>query len=105
MGWTKKWKGDFLELSSGSGDFVWGTEFPERPEGIRVESIQVVFNAANDRAIIRHGSLTGPSVFDYTTLDGSSVAKRFYGALMKPYIETDDLTGTYGNWKIIIQTV
>lgn len=105
MAWTVNEKGCLIELTpDGSTDFAWATYFPMEPQGALIEEIQVYFNAANDVVDIKNVSATGPSMFVYKTLDGSSVAKRFYGGLFKPYIAAADQTGTTTGWQIIIQT-
>jgi hypothetical protein len=106
MAWTKTRDGSFITLiPDGSSNFVWTTEFPEQPEGIKVEEIQVKFSAANDAIVMRTHRTTGAEVLNFLSLDGTTVAKLFHGALMKPIILHSEQTyGTAANWRIIIQT-
>lgn len=105
MAWTITRQGCIINLiPDGNNDFVWGTSFPEEPEGINIESIQVYFNAVNDVINIRTHGVTGPSIFKFKTSTGDSVYKKFMGALIKPAIKNSDLTGSSTDWLIIIQT-
>jgi hypothetical protein len=106
MAWTVTRDGCMIELiPDGSTNFVWGTYFPEQPEGIRIESVQVYFSAANDEIEMRTHRTTGARMLKYTTLTGESIAKRFYGGLFKPVIvHSEQVYGTPANFIISIQT-
>ena len=106
MAWTINKQGCLIELvPDGSTNFVWGTYFPEQPEGVRIESIQVYFSAPSDEIEMRTHSTTGPRMFKFTSLTGDSVAKLFHGGLFKPVIvHSEQVYSTAGNWLIIIQT-
>lgn len=105
MAWGKDRAGQWIVLvPDGTTDFIWETEFPDEPAGIPVKEIQVYFSAANDKVAIRTHRSTMEPIFQYTTLDGASVAKLFHGGLMKPRIlHADQTYGTPANWLIIIQ--
>src|SRR5574343_1529904 len=108
MAFTVNKHGKIITLTPAVGNtdnFVWGTYFPMEPEGIPIDEIQVVFSAANDKVVIRNGSITGPEMMIYTTLAGETAAKLFHGTLLKPCIAHADQTyNTPANWRIIIQT-
>lgn len=108
MAWTVTRYGSVINIIPGAGntaDFEYDTAFPEQPEGLKIVEIQIVFSAANDKLVIRNGSLTGPEMFNYTTLDGSSVAKKFHSGLLRPHlVHADQVYSTPANWRIIIQT-
>jgi hypothetical protein len=105
MSWTITKDGSWIELvPDGSTDFVWETQYPLEAAGVRVEEVQFVFNTAADKLVMRTHRNAGVKVFEYTTSDGSSVSKRFYGATMIPRILNSEITGTATNMKIIIQT-
>jgi hypothetical protein len=106
MAWTVNRQGCIIELiPDGSTNFVWGTYFPEEPQGIQIQEIQVYFSAANDELEMRTHSTTGPRMFKYTTLTGESIAKKFYGGLFKPVVvHSEQVYGTPGSWLIVIQT-
>lgn len=106
MTWSKAWDGSFLCLTPAAGNtdnFIWTTEFPDYPQGVSVLEIQVVFSAANDKIVIRNNRTTGAEVLNFTSIDGSSVAKRFYGSVMKPVIlHADQVYTTPENWRVIL---
>lgn len=106
MAWTVNKQGCLIELiPDGSTDFVWGTYFPDRPEGIQIEEVQIYFSAANDEIEMRTHSTSGPRMFKYTTSTGSSRSKRFYRGLFKPVIvHSEQVYSTPANWLVVIQT-
>lgn len=107
MAWTVKVDEPIIELiPDGSTDFIWDDHFPEYPDGIHIDSIQVYFSAANDKIEIRHKKDTagGVRILKYTTLTGESVAKNFWGAKLKPYVRhAEQVYTTAASWVITIQ--
>lgn len=108
MAWSMTRYGDVINLiPDGASDFDYSTFFPDEPEGLKIVEIQLLFTAANDKYVIRNGGKTSgyPIMFSYTTLDGSSIAKKFHGGLFKPYLEHDEqVYPAVTNSRIIIQT-
>lgn len=107
MAFTVNKDGRIITITPAAGNtdnFVYSSYFPEQPEGLLITEIQVVFSAANDKVVIRNGSITGPEMMIFTTLAGETAAKLFHGALLKPCLAHADQTyNTPANWRIIIQ--
>jgi hypothetical protein len=106
MAWTKKRDGSFITLiPDGSSNFVWTTEFPEQPDGVKVKEMRITFSAANDKIVIHTHRSDGAEILNFLTLDGTTVASLYHDALIKPIILHSEQTyGTPGNWRINIQT-
>jgi hypothetical protein len=106
MAWTINREGCIIELiPDGASNFVWTTAFPDEPQGVKIESIQVYFSAAADEIEMRTHSTSGPRMFKYTSITGESVAKTFYGGLFKPVIvHAEQVYGTPANFLVVIQT-
>lgn len=107
MAWTVKTTGNVVTIIPAAGNtdnFLYSNStYGLPPEGLKINSIQVVFSAASDKIVIHDGSITGPEMFNYTTVDGSSVAKEMYKGLYKPFLVHSELTYTTpANWRIIL---
>lgn len=73
------------------------------PEGIALMTIMFVPSAAADVMVVRDGGLTGPEMFQETSVAGGSSVMYFDGGkFYKPYVEYDNLTlGTAANARLI----
>lgn len=104
---TTHGKGTIHIVPDGSTDWVYGTDVDSNDgfpvSGMILTHIKFIPSAANDRLIVREGSVTGTPFFDsgaVTTVN--AVEMSFDRETKRPCIETDDCTfGTPGSCRII----
>lgn len=96
-----------ITWTTGLTDFVLDTDLAKFADtGMFVKSIQFIHSQATDRMVIRDGGITGPVVFDQTTVAAVNAPEpKYYGRWMKPCIDATDCTvgGTLGNARVIIE--
>jgi len=90
----------FTDLDDSTGDVTWNKISAST---VNVSSIVFIPGAIGNSVSIRNGSITGPRIITFTSLDGEPRQMTYSGegAMMAPYIDYTDCSLSEGSYLII----